>query len=209
MSSYSHWDLVADLQLNYYVANATKYLTRHRSKNGREDVQKALHYVDKYIELIKEERMPAPICPPVLVQLARDETVLKFFDANGIDDMLEHGFFLNLICATGMDSLEYARQALNKVLAGYEPVSDAWLVQPAPVEPPQAFTGVAKQEVPVSVAAVMEPQFKAEGYWGDLQVLWKCLGCGGYFKGRDGALPSAVHTCDGSEPTPGYVNQDR
>lgn len=208
-NEYQHWDLVSDLQLNYYIANATKYLTRHRAKNGREDVLKAIHYVDKYVELIKEGRMPAPVCPPVLVQLARDETVLKFVDANNIEDLVEHALFLNLVCATGIDSLEHARQALNKVLAGYDPVGYPHTTSPVPAVPPQRFAGVASQEVPANVAAVMEPQFMPEGYWGDLKVLWKCKACGEYFKGRDGLLPSTLHACEGSEPTAGYVDQDR
>lgn len=48
-----HWDLVAELGLDYYVGNITKYLFRWRDKNGVEDLEKALHYMEKYLELVK------------------------------------------------------------------------------------------------------------------------------------------------------------
>lgn len=201
MSSYAHWDLVADLGLNYYVANATKYVTRHRNKNGREDVLKAGHYLDKYIELIEQGRMPAPVRWPDLVQLARDETVLKFVDANGIEDSLEHAFFLNAVNATSIMELRYAREAVVKIASRYDEKVELVVFSTLPVRP----------TTPVNVAAVLEPQFAPEGYWGDGRVLWKCKPCGGYFDGPDGVLPSLLHTCpaDPAEPTPAYVNQDR
>ena len=192
-ADYQHWDLVADLQLNYYLANATKYMTRHRSKNGREDVLKAMHYLDKYIELIEQERMPPPLDVPVLVGLARQETVNRYFDANGIDEDAEQQFFLNVCSAHGTESLLFARRNLETVLeARYS----------RPTNPSQVL-------VPVNVAAAMDNRFGPEGYWGDGRVLWKCRSCGGYFEAMDGVVPSAAHACDGSEPTREYVDQDR
>lgn len=202
-SMYQHWDLVADLQLNYYVANATKYMTRHRAKNGREDVLKAGHYLDKYLELIEQGRMPAPVCPPVLVQLARDETVLKFVDGNNIEDPLEHAFFLNAICATSVQGIRYAREAVLKIASRYDEEAQ-WVDFTQEV-------AARNSTAPVDVAAVLEPQFAPEGYWGDGRILWKCKPCGAYFDGLDGVLPSTLHTCpaDPAEPTSAYVNQDR
>lgn len=48
---YQHWDWVHDSNLGYHVGNATKYLSRWRKKNGVEDLKKALHYLEKIIEL--------------------------------------------------------------------------------------------------------------------------------------------------------------
>ncbi len=48
-----HWDRVARLGLDYFQAAATKYIERWRLKNGIEDLKKARHYLDKYIELIE------------------------------------------------------------------------------------------------------------------------------------------------------------
>lgn len=36
---------------NFCLCNAFKYIYRHNSKNGLEDIQKAKWYIDKYIEL--------------------------------------------------------------------------------------------------------------------------------------------------------------
>lgn len=43
-----HWDLFGKLPGLVYAA--TKYIIRHRDKKGKEDLQKAKHYIDKIIE---------------------------------------------------------------------------------------------------------------------------------------------------------------
>lgn len=42
-----HWDLFGT---EYYVGCATKYVSRHPQKNGRQDLEKAVHFMDKIIE---------------------------------------------------------------------------------------------------------------------------------------------------------------
>jgi len=46
-----HWDMVAHFGLDYYQGCITKYVMRWRDKGGVEDLKKARHYLDKYIEL--------------------------------------------------------------------------------------------------------------------------------------------------------------
>lgn len=46
-----HWDRVARLGLDYFQAQVTKYVERCWRKNGIEDLKKARHFLDKYIEL--------------------------------------------------------------------------------------------------------------------------------------------------------------
>jgi hypothetical protein len=46
-----HWDVVAIFGLDYFQGCITKYVFRWRDKNGLEDLIKARHYLDKYIEL--------------------------------------------------------------------------------------------------------------------------------------------------------------
>jgi hypothetical protein len=50
-SEYQHWDLVADAELGYFEGQITKYGTRHRKKNGEEDLRKAVHFLNKLREL--------------------------------------------------------------------------------------------------------------------------------------------------------------
>jgi hypothetical protein len=44
---YQHWDFVTDTGLPYLLGCFTKYVTRWRGKNGMEDLQKSLHYLQK------------------------------------------------------------------------------------------------------------------------------------------------------------------
>lgn len=44
---YQHWDWVCDVRMSYLPATASKYVARWRSKNGRQDLEKALHYIEK------------------------------------------------------------------------------------------------------------------------------------------------------------------
>ena len=55
-SNYIHWDWVLAIRMGYLEANATKYLARWDKKGvPLQDLEKALHYVEKLIEC-------APLC---------------------------------------------------------------------------------------------------------------------------------------------------
>ena len=59
-STYQHWDFVLDAKLPYLEGQITKYLSRHRKKNGRQDLEKALHYAHKLQEAAQARRVTAP-----------------------------------------------------------------------------------------------------------------------------------------------------
>lgn len=44
------WDFIAANNIGFLEGNAIKYIARHRDKNGREDLEKALHYIQKALE---------------------------------------------------------------------------------------------------------------------------------------------------------------
>lgn len=48
-----HWDLVALTGMGYFEGQVTRYLARWRRKAGQQDLDKALHYADKLLELVK------------------------------------------------------------------------------------------------------------------------------------------------------------
>lgn len=50
-----HWDIVAQHQLDYFQGQITKYVMRWRDKGGLQDLEKAQHFLEKYIELAKAE----------------------------------------------------------------------------------------------------------------------------------------------------------
>lgn len=75
---YQHWDLVADLGMNYYQGNASKYITRAYKKNGRQDLEKAVHYMQKAIELQRQGRLDEPDDD------ADFDIILRFMTANDL-----------------------------------------------------------------------------------------------------------------------------
>ena len=49
------WDYVVAHDFDFWQGNILKYITRWRDKGGVEDLKKARHYLDKYIELQEEK----------------------------------------------------------------------------------------------------------------------------------------------------------
>lgn len=45
------WDYVAANKLDYFQGSVIKYVTRFREKGGRRDLEKAIHFIDKLIEV--------------------------------------------------------------------------------------------------------------------------------------------------------------
>lgn len=52
-----HWDMVAQHGLDYFQGQITKYVMRWKAKGGIQDLEKAAHFLEKYIELAKAEAM--------------------------------------------------------------------------------------------------------------------------------------------------------
>ena len=45
------WDYIIANELDYFQGSIVKYITRWRTKGGVEDLEKARHFLDKYIEM--------------------------------------------------------------------------------------------------------------------------------------------------------------
>lgn len=43
------WDIISDWKLDFWSANVLKYLLRFPYKNGKEDLEKAMHYLEYLI----------------------------------------------------------------------------------------------------------------------------------------------------------------
>ena len=56
-SEIQHWDYVLANNLDYFQGQITKYVSRWKNKNGIEDLKKAQHFLEKYIEEVSK-----PIC---------------------------------------------------------------------------------------------------------------------------------------------------
>lgn len=53
-----HWDVMSYYHVHYLCATATKYIVRARRKNGVQDYEKALHYIEKAIEWLGTPILP-------------------------------------------------------------------------------------------------------------------------------------------------------
>lgn len=58
---YQHWDMVIEHDLNYFEGQITKYVMRARKKNGLQDLQKAQHFLEKYMEEWEQLNRVSPI----------------------------------------------------------------------------------------------------------------------------------------------------
>lgn len=55
-AEYQHWDFCVDHAVPHLEGSATKYALRFRKKNGAQDLEKALHYVQKMRDVHAEGR---------------------------------------------------------------------------------------------------------------------------------------------------------
>lgn len=68
---FQHWDVVVKFKLDYFQGQITRYLFRWRDKGGVQDLKKAQHFLEKYIELAESASMSDPNSP--VVQYIRQE----------------------------------------------------------------------------------------------------------------------------------------
>lgn len=55
------WDYILSNQLGYMEGNIVKYVSRWKEKGGVQDLQKAMHYLQKLIEVTEAaSKRPAP-----------------------------------------------------------------------------------------------------------------------------------------------------
>ena len=68
-----HWDIVAMHDLDYFQGQITKYVMRWKKKNGLQDLQKAMHFLQKYIELESSR----PKSPGVLLPVTEAQDLMR------------------------------------------------------------------------------------------------------------------------------------
>lgn len=55
LQDFQHWDMVVHFKLDYFQGQITKYVMRWREKGGIQDLKKAQHFLEKYIEVATQE----------------------------------------------------------------------------------------------------------------------------------------------------------
>ena len=95
-SSIQHWDYVVANDLDYFQAHITKYVTRWKNKNGFQDLEKAKHFLEKYMELhtVKSEIGVPDHLKEFVPTDRQKEVAAKFEDlrekhANAISPMMQ------------------------------------------------------------------------------------------------------------------------
>lgn len=115
---YQHWDLALDFQLGYFDGQVTKYITRHRRKNGKQDVMKAMHFLDKWEHAMFQGRVPWAVPLPMGGEQARWDTARYIKDNN----LGEHE--TRVITATciirGKECVPRVRAAIQAILDEYD-----------------------------------------------------------------------------------------
>ena len=100
-----HWDFVAGHDYGYLEGQVTKYLFRWRDKNGRQDLEKAAHFLQKLAEVAEADNAPIQI--------------REFLDANQIPPE-EQAIYIALHAYHGTldpSFLDYAQAAMAALLA--------------------------------------------------------------------------------------------
>jgi Protein of unknwon function (DUF3310) len=110
-SEYQHWDLAAIIPLGYFEGCSTKYVTRWRKKDGLEDLDKAMHYLDKLMEFYPFRTAPPRKMPRSEIQYE----VSRFAAANGLS-IIEEEFILLMCNYRTDDDLRTARLILEDII---------------------------------------------------------------------------------------------
>lgn len=99
-------------QLPYCMANVVKYVVRHRAKNGREDLEKAIHYCELGLSMYEKTKAAwRTNCPDWVI------TPATFCKENGFDKSTAKA--ITLLCGvftSGMQSYNRTKVLLEKTL---------------------------------------------------------------------------------------------
>ena len=102
-----HWDVAVALKLDYFSGQVTKYVSRWRKKNGLQDLDKALHFLDKLIENWEELRPSIGLNREYQVNFAT-----RFVETQNIQGIERDIIFMVLFWRNGSD-LKEARRKLS------------------------------------------------------------------------------------------------
>lgn len=130
---YQLWDLIIDIDLNFLLANAIKYIYRCKNKNGVQDLDKAKHYIDKFFNLdrmLQNKLTNRPICSPTNIldtipkkinNFLQKETTLSRLQKTLIEDISRLTFdndnswtILDRVYLIVLDNLELLNEELKK-----------------------------------------------------------------------------------------------
>jgi hypothetical protein len=110
-----HWDFVVSHDYGYLEGQVSKYLARWRNKNGLQDLDKSLHFLEKIVSVHRQAEASANGLRPIPIE--------TFFAANRVPPQ-EQVIFLLLHAYHESNDLTFAESALlwlRTLRAGAEP----------------------------------------------------------------------------------------
>lgn len=178
-----HWNMLLALGYGpeYYVGQATKYLTRWRKKNGLRDLLKGQHFIEKMIEVVGDhgdEWLPYGHVHDVELLKGIVNDHLKshlnhFFDSNDVDNT-SRAVCISVMFAHRVETLHDAVSACDE-LAKVEKLRG---LQSKDLEPPVAM------------------KFDFVEYIDDgMGITWKCHRCGQVLHLAMDQPPATTHSC--------------
>lgn len=103
--SYQHWDFVVEVLAGRYLEGCfSKYVTRTRKKNGLQDLEKSVHYLEKIISFGDGYK-------PLGSQLDKIGLVAAFCVANDLNAM-EAECVVSIATWTSIEELKALRQRI-------------------------------------------------------------------------------------------------
>jgi hypothetical protein len=185
-----HWDRAVRLRLDFFQYMITKYIERCRDKNGKQDVEKAFHFCQKYLECFEQwyGTKPQPGSKATLEINVDASSALRSLDelvalADKLAQRLEpltgalHG------AASGADAHEAALDNARDV---------DWLLNNVVLT---RDGKISLNGVTYNCLAGFPEQFTLEGGFGDGRNLWTCVACRAKLYTTGPVLPHAVHRC--------------
>lgn len=180
-----HWDFLpkhCNFGAEYYIGCATKYITRHAKKNGRQDLEKAMHFIEKLIELAsggyRTKFFPSTI--------ANIESIHEYCRANGLQTSSRECFaFVMLFQATVVSDYVSAKKYVQDILDTEYAVGAVT----------NAESAVGGDTLPMlHNPPVPAPGFVWEGQSGDREF-YQCMRCGEHVTAAENVPPASVHRC--------------
>lgn len=109
--SVQHWDVIDDYGYPYLEGCATKYILRHRKKNGLEDLKKARHFMVKIRENIEREGNRSWVAE----NLAPDEVINALCEASDCGT-IERSLCLALLGQLDLTQIDLALQLIGELI---------------------------------------------------------------------------------------------
>jgi len=123
-TAYQHWDMLVTMGYTsqYFVGQATKYISRWRKKNGIPDLKKGQHFVQKLIELTEEHgskflqfgHLPDWDIENMIMRHA-EQHLRRFFEANDCKTE-EQAICVTILFANNVTGLKEAHEAIERLI---------------------------------------------------------------------------------------------